>query len=217
MFCRKCGKQISDASSFCEHCGATVTTMPQQPMGEYARSVMVQPAGSDHIGSMGPYLIILYSSLVALIIGIIIIASSRHGRAAGGFFIGIGAIAYIAACILFCVLLYQIWRFVINESIRQRLTPSIETPGKAVGFMFIPFYNFYWIFQAFGKLPKDLNALARAKGSTTMMSEGLGMAIPILLLLCFIPFIGYIAAVTVAFILYPIFFSQATRLCREIA
>ena len=31
------------------------------------------------------------------------------------------------------------------------------TPGKAIGFMFIPFFNIYWMFQAIWGYSKDYN------------------------------------------------------------
>ena len=31
------------------------------------------------------------------------------------------------------------------------------TPGKAIGFLFIPFFNVYWIFQVWGGFPADYN------------------------------------------------------------
>ncbi len=33
------------------------------------------------------------------------------------------------------------------------------TPGKAIGFMFIPFFNLYWVFVAINGLPKDWNRI----------------------------------------------------------
>ena len=32
------------------------------------------------------------------------------------------------------------------------------TPGKAIGFLFIPLFDFYWVFQAVWGLSKDFNA-----------------------------------------------------------
>lgn len=46
----------------------------------------------------------------------------------------------IATIVFECILLYKIWE-TLPASYRK------ITPGKAVGFMFIPFYNFYWVFE----------------------------------------------------------------------
>ena len=38
------------------------------------------------------------------------------------------------------------------------------TPGKAVGYLFIPFFNFYWSFPSFYGLAQDCEVVAREKG-----------------------------------------------------
>ncbi|MEW6096676.1 MAG: hypothetical protein AB1567_09145 [bacterium] len=48
------------------------------------------------------------------------------------------------------------------------------TPGKAVGFLFIPFYNFYWIFQVIWGFAKDYNSYIDRHGvSASKLPEGL--------------------------------------------
>ena len=46
------------------------------------------------------------------------------------------------------ILLYKMWR-----QIPGREAPT--TPGKAVGFLLIPFFNFYWFFIALGELAES--------------------------------------------------------------
>jgi hypothetical protein len=48
----------------------------------------------------------------------------------------------IASVVLFYIILYRSWK-VIQDGYAH------TTPGNAVGMCFVPFYNFYWIFQAF--------------------------------------------------------------------
>lgn len=79
------------------------------------------------------------------------------------------------ADIYFLILLYRVWRFIIDESRLHNLMPSIKKPDNAVVFLFIPFFNLYWLFQVFGKLPKDLNAIIKAKGSEVKIAESIGM------------------------------------------
>lgn len=48
------------------------------------------------------------------------------------------------------------------------------TPGKAIGFMFIPLFNFYWAFQAIWGCSKDYNKyIKRYSLSLKPLSEGL--------------------------------------------
>ena len=101
-------------------------------------------------------------------------------------FIGIGAASEeeaVGICLmlgaLFCllyagvvwlVLLYKAWAAI------PRREASV-TPGQAVGFLFIPFFNFYWIFRAVWGYAKEFNAyVARYSVSTARLSEGVFLA-----------------------------------------
>ncbi len=52
--------------------------------------------------------------------------------------------------VVFGVLIYKMWSGIQDGYART-------TPGKAVGFLFIPFFNFYWGFQALWGFSKDYN------------------------------------------------------------
>jgi hypothetical protein len=56
----------------------------------------------------------------------------------------------IAAGVLQYILLYKFWK-IIQDGFAK------TTPGKAVGYSFIPFFNFYWLFIALGSLAGELN------------------------------------------------------------
>ena len=203
--CPFCAEEILSDAVKCKHCG--------EWLNREAESVQRTP-GTNHIGKHGIYLLLLYCGMGICILGGILSAENEDAGIALVFF---GIIASVVALIYYFVLFYQVWRFVVNESQRNSLVPSIETPGKAIGYCFIPFYNLYWVFRAFGRFPKDLNVISRAKGSNKMMSEGLGIAIPVLILISIIPFIGYITVFVNLYILYPLFISQAVRICKDIS
>jgi hypothetical protein len=48
------------------------------------------------------------------------------------------------------ILLYYFWKTIQDGR-------ASTTPGKAVGFLFIPFFNFYWVFRALYCLARDQN------------------------------------------------------------
>ncbi|MCU0795074.1 MAG: GYF domain-containing protein [Akkermansiaceae bacterium] len=51
-----------------------------------------------------------------------------------------------------------------------------STPGRAVGFLFIPFYNLYWVFVAYWRWAQDWNRLVAFSGkhpAAPKMSEGI--------------------------------------------
>ena len=54
---------------------------------------------------------------------------------------------YILAVVFAMILLFKCWK-ALPEAHRK------TTPGKAVGFLFIPLYNFYWVFVSFPALAK---------------------------------------------------------------
>jgi hypothetical protein len=59
-------------------------------------------------------------------------------------------IPLLASLVLQYILLYRFWNIIQDGFART-------TPGKAVGFLFIPFFSFYWLFVAFFGLSKDMN------------------------------------------------------------
>lgn len=62
----------------------------------------------------------------------------------------LGLITSCAFTAMSFLLLYHFWQ--INQD-----GNSYTTPGRAVGFMFIPVFNIYWIFRAFPGLSMDQN------------------------------------------------------------
>jgi hypothetical protein len=72
------------------------------------------------------------------------------------------------------VLWYKAWQSIQDGYART-------TPGKAIGFTFIPFYNIYWIFQAFWGFAVDYNSfIRRHKIQTRELPPGLYLALCIL-------------------------------------
>jgi hypothetical protein len=61
---------------------------------------------------------------------------------------GLSTIGYI---VLSSMLIHRFWSMIQDGY-------ACTTPGKAVGFRFIPYYSLYWEFTAIGKLPDEVNA-----------------------------------------------------------
>ena len=83
-------------------------------------------------------------------------ATELTNAQAGG--MGIGAILALvgygltlASFIPFYICLYRAWSCLQPGGLAR------STPGKAIGFLFIPFFNYYWLFMAFYGLAKDWN------------------------------------------------------------
>jgi len=106
--------------------------------------------------------------------------------------IGIGAIIF--SSIYFLVSLYRCWTVIQGEIART-------TPGKAVGFLFIPLFNVYWVFVAIRGLAKDANAFCSRKENReiSLISVGLSTALCIIPI---IPFVNYIALILQTVLIY---------------
>lgn len=82
---------------------------------------------------------------------------------------GIGYSLILVSTILVYVYLYRAWKCLLPGGLAR------STPGKAIGFLFIPFFNLYWLFQAFYGLAQDWNRTVDAYPdlrSVPKLSEG---------------------------------------------
>ena len=100
----------------------------------------------------------------------------------------LGSLVSIPSLIFYFIILHKLW---------STVHPSIArtTPGKAVGFCFIPFFNFYWVFVCMYGLGLDLNTtLQRESIKNQKINVGLNLTICILFCCGIIPFLGYITS-----------------------
>jgi hypothetical protein len=100
--------------------------------------------------------------------------------AASMMILGVIGLAIGAAC--FFVVLYRAWSIVYDG----RTGPS---PARQIGFLFIPFFNVYWVFVALWGLARRLNRMARYHDlDVPTASQPLGFAICIYSCLTYLPF-----------------------------
>lgn len=99
------------------------------------------------------------------------------------------------------VFIYNAWKRLQDGNART-------TPGKAVGFLFIPIFNLYWVFVAFWGFAREYNAyLGRHSLYSRRLSEGLFLAFPVLVLAAFLPFLpanilGGVGALIMALVMF---------------
>jgi len=100
----------------------------------------------------------------------------------------IGFPILIIAHIFSLILIYNLWKLIPLE-IRE------TTPGRAVGFTFIPFFNIYWYFVAFLSLAKSLNVVIdKNQVRTNRIDEGFVLTFCILFIFHFIPYINILTS-----------------------
>lgn len=76
----------------------------------------------------------------------------------------LGYIGEIIRAILFFILLYRVWSMLQGKTART-------SAGAAIGLLFIPVYNIYWIFVSFLGWVTDANTLLKRYGQTNMLSK----------------------------------------------
>lgn len=121
---------------------------------------------------------------------------------AGGFVLFLASIVLIGATVFMFMLIYQLWKVIPPQLART-------TPGKAVGFSFIPFFNFYWVFIAYHGLGIDMNKTLRQHGIPYQVNESLGLTVCILICVSIIPYIGNLVALANLIVL--IFFLKSVK------
>ncbi|MBN2164424.1 MAG: DUF4339 domain-containing protein [Pontiellaceae bacterium] len=125
----------------------------------------------------------------------------------------IGIIPLVAGAVLEYIMIYRLWT-IIQDGKAQ------TSPGKAVGFLFIPFFNLYWAYVAYVGLAQDMNRFCENRNiSGPRVSEGLALAYFILWICCslltLVPYIGFFAGIA-SVILTIILMKQYTDLGIEI-
>ncbi len=89
--------------------------------------------------------------------------------------IGVPTVLY--GTVLMYIVLFKMWAALQPWGLAR------TSPGKAVGFCFIPFWNFYWVFQAYWGWTKDYNrTISRHRVSARPVPEGLALTCCVLML-----------------------------------
>jgi hypothetical protein len=100
----------------------------------------------------------------------------------------LGCAAILFGATIWYLLLYRAWSAIQDGD-------ASTTPEKAVGFIFIPFYNFYWIFKAWYGFARDYNRyIERHDLNTPKLEESLFLGFCILFICVMVPFLSYLAA-----------------------
>lgn len=107
-----------------------------------------------------------------------------------GIAIAVALLSLIASTVMGSIYIYRAWLLIQDDGI-----PARTTPGKAVGFLFIPLFSLYWMFVAIHGWSQDYNRLISVYEYTDApkVPEGLFLALPILLLVSIVPGLGVLA------------------------
>jgi len=138
--------------------------------------------------------------LLLLLVCLVALASEAEEEIAGlipvgMIFLAIGAPLAIAAAIFGLILLYRGW--VVVQDLRSYAdAPSVPSPGAAVGFCFIPYFNLYWMFVAYAGLANRLNRYIQLRRLRVRPAKpGLAIAACIFFFLAAVPPLNVASAV----------------------
>ena len=101
----------------------------------------------------------------------------------------------------------------INLGLKHDYFPKLNKDdfgaGKAIGFLFIPFYNFYWIFKFYIELGKKINFQFKIRGFNPPVTIGF---LRFSLIIFFIPFVNILCFTILVPIVYSIIQSNVNKL-----
>lgn len=189
---------MPEEGNLCPLCGGNLGGFPTEPhlagVRDSVGTGVRVPAANVHRLSRSFY---LGSVLVAGFMRLFLLGGSWFLTGSGnglefqtwGMIQGLSLLLSIYLGVIMAFLWYRAWQSIQDGHART-------TPGKAVGFSFIPVFNFYWVFQLTWGFAKDANAyVERHDIHEGAVSEGLFLAFPILtlvgLIVTRIPVVGY--------------------------
>ena len=126
---------------------------------------------------------------------------------AGTLLILVGVLSLLLGFVASLVWLYKAWSTVPQE-MRYSDSGKWVTPGQAVGYLFIPFYNLYWVFIANVGLCEAVNRTLLSRGRQPQAPKGVAIAA------CVTHIIPY-CNLLVAPVLWTIYMFQVDRARRE--
>ena len=102
----------------------------------------------------------------------------------------------VAVVVVAMVYLYRAWAMIQDDQVRV-------TPGKAVGFMFIPLYNLYWVFVAYPGWAKNYNRyieihqFGNAPRMPVALFQTFAILVPVNIVLQYIPVLDILMLIAI--------------------
>lgn len=191
--CAICGKTYADDTKFCPDDGGQIVVQVQQPIlkTETPLSLHTHLQGHGSIATLEKRFQVFTWTFWGGFAMIAFLVMTSHPV----FLLGIPL--SIAGMVFSLLLQHQAWTLL--QSIRPR-----TTPGKAIGFQFIPLFNFYWGFIAYKGLAEEMNRYISLKNAPQIpkMPESLGLAYAILQCLSIIPVLNMLVGIVIVIIYF---------------
>jgi hypothetical protein len=181
MYCPRCGIANDDSCRICASCGSTLVR-PERPKRPQVKPVSV----GFYFGSVAS------AGSVAVALVMLSAWQLRENPLQVAYLLPLlfGEVALCYAAVVWLVLWHKAWQAVQDGMART-------SAAKAIGFMFIPVFNLYWVFNAVWGLARDYNALIRRhRLAVDSLPEWLFMACSLSavagVVLAFVPYARYV-------------------------
>ena len=145
--------------------------------------------------SFALWIILVILSTLLLIFGFILLIVGQESYEdglviLGGVLFALAVVLWIWLVVIVYIYIYRMWWMLPASYART-------SPGKAVGFCFIPVFNLYWVFVVYYGWSKDYNRFLQETGRpfSRRMPEGLFLTMCVLIVLGAIPFINYLVMI----------------------
>jgi hypothetical protein len=144
IYCIRCGTKIAPTEDACPGCGYRIDDLLDEPAPQPRRPVRrdLQPA-RGFLPVAGAILIPL--GVAAYLVGLAVSDGFRRPGSpsfvVGILFVLLAMLFEFISLTFFLTWLYQAWRIVLSDD-------EEYSPGLMVGLLFVPVFNFYWIFRA---------------------------------------------------------------------
>ena len=211
--CQECDGQVSDRALACPHCGFSMG----RKTAESSTRTSAEPPPEDSDLRMdeekprpGSALAISWTLTSLLVIAVFLFGSwlkieagyhvSRRGIELIRSVFTFGLLLLIPTAILYLAWLYQTWRAVPAEH------RSIS-PGMAVGLLFVPIFNLYWMFRAGPGLSMSIQRALRSQNPKDESGAGFAWAVAA----CLLTLIPYINALSWPLFVVWIFCANAAK------
>lgn len=140
----------------------------------------------------------------------LMLSGDDEAAMAGAGIVCFSYVPMIFAVVMLAILVYKMWAAI-------QAGPARTTPGKAVGFLFIPLFNLYWMFQAYWGWTVDYNRYVTEAGITAPRApQGVALTFCILAICGIIPFVGILVGL-INLVLMIIFLNAAVNGINAIA
>ena len=149
--------------------------------------------------------VLMIVSLVAAPVVLLVMLASNEEE--GAYLIGVlGMVAVLVFGVLFtvkwCKLHYRRWRVAIEQTGFNEFSA-----GQAVGFLFIPLFNLYWMFRSYVTLSELLykaGTQPQCGGRTPLINTGTSRTLCVINLFTIIPYLGGVLSLVNIFIWFNV-------------